>query len=38
MTDRSVQYKYLNPHLIAVVTESADISKRMSERSTRQRN
>ena len=28
LADRSVQYKYLNPHLIAVVTESTDPSKR----------
>ena len=28
MTDRSVQYKYLNPHLFAVVTESTDSTKR----------
>ena len=32
LADRSVQYKYLNPHLIAVVTESTDPSKRMSSK------
>ena len=32
LADRSVQYKYLNPHLIAVVTESTDPSKRMSNK------
>ena len=26
--DRSVQYKYLNPNLVTVVTESTDVSKR----------
>ena len=28
MSDRSVQYKYLNPNLVAVVTESVDALKR----------
>ena len=28
MPDRSVQYKYLNPNLVTVVTESTDSSKR----------
>lgn len=28
MADRTVQYKYLNPHLLAVTTESTDSSKR----------
>ena len=35
LVDRSVQYKYLNPHLIAVVTESTDPSKRMSSKPIR---
>ena len=35
LADRSVQYKYLNPHLIAVVTESTDPSKRMSSKPIR---
>lgn len=29
--DRSVQYKYLNPHLIAVITQSLDQAKREHE-------
>ena len=37
LVDRSVQYKYLNPHLIAVVTESTDPSKRMSSKPIRYR-
>lgn len=28
--DRSVQYKYLNPNLVAMVTQTTDQVKRMS--------